>query len=288
MQDEIVSRLANTLDAQLIDSEAHRAESSVMPDATDLVFQGKAWFNKGITPEYMSKARGFFERALALDPNSVEALLGIAVVDATVGGGLLTDDRAGRFAASESAVKKVLSMAPEHAAAHQLLSAVFFFTGRATQSIAELERALALNRNLATAHGLIGFAKYYLGRGVETEAHIQEAFRLSPKDTFASWWMVWVGLSKLILGEDIEAAPWLRRGIEANRNNPAAHFYLASALALFGSLHEARTAARAGLAIEPGFTVRRSKLNAPSGNPEFLAGRERIYEGLRIAGIPEG
>ena len=288
MQDEIVSRLANTLDAQLTDSEARRAESSVMPDATDLVFQGKAWFNKGITPEYMSKARSFFERALALDPNSVEALLGIAVVDATVGGGLLTDDRAGRFAASESAVKNVLAIAPEHAAAHQVLGGVLVFTGRATESIAEFERALDLNRNLATAHGLIGLAKYYLGRGVETEAHVREAFRLSPKDPFASWWMVWVGLSKLTLGEDTEATLWLRRGIEANRNNPAAHFYLASALALLGSLQEARRAAQAGLAIEPRFTVRRSQLNAPSGNPEFLADRARIYEGLRIAGIPEG
>jgi tetratricopeptide (TPR) repeat protein len=61
------------------------------------------------------------------------------------------------------------------------LGAVFVFTGRAAQSIAEFERALALNPNFATAHGFIGCAKYYLGRGVETEAHVQEAFRLSPK-----------------------------------------------------------------------------------------------------------
>lgn len=289
MQDEIVSRLANTLDAQLTDAEARRAEGSMMPDATDLVFQGKAWINKGITPEYMSKARGFFERALALDPNNVEALHGVSIVDATIGGGHLTDDRANRFASSENVVKQVLSMAPDHAGAHVTLGAVYVFTGRAAQSIAEFERALALNPNYATAHGFIGCAKYYLGRGVETEAHVQEAFRLSPKDSFAPWWMVWVGLSKLNVGEDAEAAIWFRRSIEANRNVPAAHFYLASALAMLGSLHEARTAASAGLAIEPGFTVRRSRSNAPSGSPEkFLAQRERIYEGLRIAGIREG
>ena len=68
MQDEIVSRLANTLDAQLIAAEARRAEHSLHPDATDLIFQGRAWLNKGITPEYMAQARGFFDRALALDP----------------------------------------------------------------------------------------------------------------------------------------------------------------------------------------------------------------------------
>ena len=36
MQDEIVSRLANALDAQLIEVEARRAERSPHPDAVDL------------------------------------------------------------------------------------------------------------------------------------------------------------------------------------------------------------------------------------------------------------
>ena len=86
MQDEIVSRLANTLDAQLIAAEARRAERSLHPDAMDLVFQGRACLNKGRTPEYMAQARGFFERALALDPENVEALVGLALVDAAAGG----------------------------------------------------------------------------------------------------------------------------------------------------------------------------------------------------------
>jgi hypothetical protein len=43
MQDEIVSRLANTLKAKLIAIEARRAERSIHPGATDLNFQGQAW-----------------------------------------------------------------------------------------------------------------------------------------------------------------------------------------------------------------------------------------------------
>jgi TolB-like protein len=62
MQDEIVSRLANTLNAQLIAVEARRAERSPDPDATDLCFQGAAWFNMGRATENMAQARGFFER----------------------------------------------------------------------------------------------------------------------------------------------------------------------------------------------------------------------------------
>ena len=50
MQDEIVSRLANALDAQLIEAEARRAERSLHPDAMDLYFQGIASANKGLPP----------------------------------------------------------------------------------------------------------------------------------------------------------------------------------------------------------------------------------------------
>jgi hypothetical protein len=43
MQDEIVSRLANTLNAELIRVEARRAERLLRPDTMDLYFQGKAF-----------------------------------------------------------------------------------------------------------------------------------------------------------------------------------------------------------------------------------------------------
>jgi hypothetical protein len=50
---------------------------------------------------------------------------------------------------------------------------------------------------------------------------------------------------------------WLRRSTEANRNFPLAHVLLAAALGLTGALDEARTAARTGLALNAGFTIRR-------------------------------
>ena len=80
MQDEIVSRLANALDAQLVAVEALRAERSLRPDCLDLVFQGRAWLNKGLIPDYMIKARGYFEQALTMDPGNVDAMVGLAMV----------------------------------------------------------------------------------------------------------------------------------------------------------------------------------------------------------------
>jgi hypothetical protein len=67
MQDEIVSRLANTLNTQLITAEARRAEYAPHPSSMNLYFQGAAWLNKGPSPGYLAQARSCFERALALE-----------------------------------------------------------------------------------------------------------------------------------------------------------------------------------------------------------------------------
>ncbi|SRR5713226_903840 len=288
MQDEIVSRLANTLDAELIAAEARRAEHSVHPDAMDLVFQGRSCFNRGLIPDYMTQARRFFEQALALDPENIEAMVGLARVDHNLGASLMTDDRSAQLAAAETTITKVLSLAPKHASAHAILGAVQIFTKRAAQSIAEFEQALALDRNLARAHALIGLAKLFLGRGEETEPHVNEAFRLSPRDTFAPEWLIYVGLAKVQLGADAEAVSWMRRGLDANRNYSLAHFQLAAAFARLGKLDEGRAAVNSGLALDPSFTIRRFRANAPSDNPIYLAGRERLVEGMRLAGVPEG
>jgi TolB-like protein len=288
MQDEIVSRLANTLSAELIEAEARRAEGRLHPDSMDLHFRGMASWNKGMTSAYMAQARGFFERALALDPGHVGAMVGVAMVDATVGAVYLTDDRAAHLEAAEMRLAKALSQAPNHAPAHVALGAVLIWTNRAVHGIAECERALALDRNLANAHGMMGSAKIFMGRGAETEAHINEALRLSPRDNYAYRWLMQAGFAKAHLTADAEAVTWFRRSLEANRNYPIAHFALAGGLALLGSLDEARTAAQAGFALDPGFTIRRFRLGASSDNPTYLTNRKRFYEGMRLAGVPEG
>jgi hypothetical protein len=290
MQDEIVSRLANTLNAQLIAVEARRAERLPHPDVTDLCFQGGAWVNRGRTPEYMEQAHGFFERALALEPGNVEALVGAALVDYAIGTNLFTDHRIEHLSAAEAAVTKALSLAPNHPMAHCVLGLVQIFTNRAAQGIAECERALALDRNLARAHGQIGLAKLYLGRGGETEAHVEQALRLSPRDTLVYIWSSYVGQAKFWQGADAEALVWLRRSLEANRNYPLGHFYLAAVLAHVGELDEARAIAQSGLALNPSFSIRRFRdaTTARGNNPTYLAGRDRAIEGMRLAGVPGG
>ena len=285
MQDEIVSRLANQLRTELLSAEARRSERAPSPDSLDLLFQGAAWLNKGPAPENLARAREFFDRALALDPDNTDALVMAATVDFLVATYFYPDDRAARLERAEAASIRALSLAPENPLAHLSLGCVLGVTGRAEEAIAECERALAIDRNLAIAHAAIGMYKAYVGHAEETEAHVKEAVRLSPRDTSAFYWLMFAGIAKIFLGQHEEAVGWLRRSIEANRNNPMSHFALASALAALDRLGEAQAAGRAGLALNPQFTIARLRATEPKWEDD--PGRERFIDGLRKAGVPE-
>jgi TolB-like protein/class 3 adenylate cyclase len=289
MQDEIVARLAGALNAQLAAAEARRSEKAPTPDSMDLYFRALAWYNKGRTRDNLAQARGFCDRALAVDPENVDALVGSAGTDIAEGAHLFVTDRMAAFAAAEAKLTKALSLVPDHALGHVLLGFVEIVTKRAADGIAECEHALQLDRNLAGAHFAIGLAKVFIGRAEETEAHIAEALRLSPRDTIAYIWMTTAGSAKLHLGSYEQAVAWFRRAIEANRSNPPAHLNLAGALAQLGRIDEARSAVRAGLALNPAYTIsrRRASWTAQSDDPTYLAQFESIFEGMRKAGVPE-
>src|SRR5579863_9762152 len=139
MQDEIVARLANALNAELIAAEARRAEHAPTPDSMDLYFQGQAWLNKGYTPKSVARARGYFDRALAADPNNVEALVGSARADIITRALVYGNDPAAALTMAERKLTQALASVPDHAHAHLTLGILYFYTGRATPGIAECE-----------------------------------------------------------------------------------------------------------------------------------------------------
>jgi TolB-like protein len=167
MQDEIVARLAGALNTQLAEAEARRSERAPTPDSMDLYFQGLASYNRGLTPDNVAKARTFFDRALAADPDNVDALVASAITDVGAGILLFVTDPMAAFAAAEVKLTKALSAVPDRARAHMNLGLVEIVTRRAAEGMAECEHALALDRNLAQAHSNIGFGKIFIGRAEE-------------------------------------------------------------------------------------------------------------------------
>ena len=278
MQDEIVARLANQLGTELTSAEAHRAERTSNPNSMDLFFQGLASLNKGANLENMAQARGYFERALTVDPGNLDALLGVGRVDYSVGAAYLSDDRDARLAAAEAKIAKVLSQRPDDALAHEIMGGILIETRRADQGIAEFERALALDPNLPPLTD-IGLAKIFVGHPEETGAHENEALRLSPRDSFAWLWLHFAGAAKMNSGRRERRSHCFAA---RSRTTGRTRLPISSSLQRWRILEnwrrrggdQSRPRARPGL-LDPSLSQR-----GPKG--EFLEG------GMRKAGVPEG
>ena len=83
LQVEFVARLANSLGVELVKAEALRAmrERPNNPDAVDLSMRGWMERYRGLTSKTNEDAAiGLFERALAIDPHLVPAMVGLAAI----------------------------------------------------------------------------------------------------------------------------------------------------------------------------------------------------------------
>ena len=78
LQDQVVARLANSLGYELVKAEAQRSTHSTNPDAIDLTMRGWAALWQPPTKESTASARDYFERAIKIDPQNAEAMVGLA------------------------------------------------------------------------------------------------------------------------------------------------------------------------------------------------------------------
>ncbi len=65
------------------------------------------------------------------------------------------------------------------------------------------------------------------------------------------------------------------------------YFLLAAALANLGRTDDARAEARAGLAVNPAFSISRIRATGSPDTPVAVAAWARFVAGLREAGVPE-
>ena len=290
MQDEITTRLARIVGIELVAAESRRAERERPNnmDAVDLAMRGWAILNQPLSLRRDRAACDLFEAALRLDDRNVEALVGLAFYHGNDLRTFASTNRDEQLRIAETAITEALTLAPGNALAHFVHANVLHVSGATERSLRELEFAITLDRNLAWAHADAGFMKVLLGRAEEAEADLTNAIRLSPRDPGLDRWYALLGIADLFLGRLESALDRLRKSVEINPNVAMPHFFLAAASALSGRAAEAREARKAGLQLDPNFTVARFRNERRSENPTFLAQRERIYEGLSLAGVPEG
>jgi TolB-like protein len=146
LQTEITSRIAVALDLELIGAEAARPIEH--PDALDYILRGRALgYGRAPTRENYSEAISLFERALALDPRSVQAQswLAIALAVRVLDG--MTDSAAADLARAEALVGQALVTSPGSPQAHFAKGHLRRAQNRFEEAIPEYEAVLAFNRN---------------------------------------------------------------------------------------------------------------------------------------------
>jgi TolB-like protein/DNA-binding winged helix-turn-helix (wHTH) protein/Tfp pilus assembly protein PilF len=288
LQDEITSRIAVALNLELIGTEAARPTDD--PDALDYILRGRAAWLKAPTRDNYREVIGLFERALALEPRSVEAqsLLATALANRVL------DYMSGSVAAdmerAEELTGQALAASPRSPLAHwakgQLLTAKF----RYDEAIPEYETVIAFNRNSADAYANLGWCKLYIGSIAETIPLQERAIRLSPRDPSIGFWYWRIGVVHLLQSRADEAILWLEKARSANPGLPVAHAYLASAYALKGETERASAEFADAQRLSDNHypTIASLKAGRYFGVPKIRALYEAtFFVGLRKAGMPE-
>jgi adenylate cyclase len=291
MQDEIVTRIARAMQIQLVAVDAARV-TRTRPgnlDAEDLALRCEAgmYNSPGGSAEFTA-AFDLCDRALHIDNGNVFALTGMTlryifpVVEAQ------SRDPQADIRRADELVTRALAIDPNFYWAHFAKAFVFVAQGRTQEAVAEGERSLALNPSYINAYVALCSANNFLGRPDRALELADKAIRLSPRDPFLRELYHQKGWAFFMKQQDDQAIEWLRR---AEGGDVFTDLILAAALALTGQQADAHEALKRYLAVN-GVTsktiaqLRKQQLSL-ADNPKWLAYNERLFEGLRKAGMPE-
>lgn len=289
LQDEITRRIAIALNLELVRAEAARPTQN--PDALDFVLRGRAAFLRLKTRDNYPEVIALFERALALEPRSVEAqsLLVTALTARVLDG--MTDTAVADMRRAEELAKQALAESPRSQYALYAKGQVLRAQGRYTEAIPEYEAVLAFNRNWVNALHALGQCKFYAGLIDEDIPLEEQAIRLSPRDPHIANYHFSIGRVYLLQSHTDEAIVWLEKSCNANPEHPYSRAYLACAYALKGEIE--RAAAELADARRLSGDNRFSSLARLKAVEYFGVPKVRIlfeatyFAGLRKAGMPQ-
>lgn len=177
IQDEIAAAIADALKVTLLGQTASAATAGTGDvNAYDLYLLGRHNMQSR-TEQGLLDAIGFFEKALAGDPNYARAWSGLAdAYNLLIGYGNLTPGKA--LPRADAAAIKALELDPDLAEAHASLGLIRSNQNRFADAEAEFKRALELNPDYAPAHVWYGTLLGTLEQQADRQGKAEDAAKL--------------------------------------------------------------------------------------------------------------
>jgi Tfp pilus assembly protein PilF len=183
--------------------------------------------------------------------------------------------------------QRAVAFAPEQSSSHRARAAVLELQGDLEAALEAYRRAIALRPQEVPAVAGEGHVLLLLGRPHEAIRSLRAALATEPLSISAGNWTTWLGVAMLHAGEADNGVAALRRAmtIRSYLSGRDKALLLCAALAQNGELAEARSILGRLRAGDADLSLARVRAEAASANPRYLAQRERLVQGLALAGL---
>jgi tetratricopeptide (TPR) repeat protein len=243
--------------------------------------------------ETAAEAVDLFRRALQLDPDCANAMVGIGLTRIYQVINLYRiEGRDALLDEAEAMISQAAVSAPDHLETLKARALLLRARGRFAEAIVATEALVARNPAEPTSYKELGLNKLYLGETREAVGWFRRADAIAPRDPERWTWLQGLGRALMQLGDDAGAVGALSQAMDCNPAYLRGKAMLAAAEGLAGDVEAARRHMAQYFALEPTMTVQRfaeQRSSVPPGAVSQIYRQEsqRILEGLRRAGMPD-
>ena len=294
LQDQITSRIANSIGREIVvaaarESEARKTEAK----AGDLLLRAVALTTKSRGLENLQQQEKLFREVLTLDPNSVDAMAQLATcllnqrrVFINVLGPQVAEEKVKE---GYSIALKANELDPANALTYEALGMYFTFRRDLAQAIAAFQKGITLNRNNMHFYDGLARASIISGEPKKAIEYAEQALSLDPRGPQITTSMIFLGVGHLFLGHDDLAIEWLEKARAENPKNPNVLTHLAVAYAKKGDLAKAKATAAELFRIAPNFRLSNLGFYPFPSSPEAYKKmwRDVYMPAANKAGLPE-
>jgi adenylate cyclase len=280
LQDEIVRRIATTLNLQLNLREEHWfsvTKGTENLEAYDDFLRALEYLLR-YTKDGDEKARQMLQKAITLDPKYADAYAWLStdyLADLVLQWS--RDPRLPELI--RQAAEQAIALDDSNAEAYAMLSVAYLFPSRDyDKSITTAEHAVAIDPNFAQGYAYLAYALEVSGRPEEALERAEKAIRLDPWNKF---FLFYKALAYHIMGRYGEAVPVYKEFLSYYPNFVAARHPLAACYVELGRMDEARAEAAEVVRINPAFSLEKQKQLSVIAQPM----RDRLYGDAAKAGL---